>query len=125
MNIYMATSKVLREHSHGKGIDAIVETAAEVIGYVKKHGLEVRFSCEDSFRSDLSDILKVYSEVSKLGVDRVGVADTVGVATPGQVFFFVFRSTFLLLLLTHLLSLLLSFLIYYSVAFYYYYRSAL
>ena len=85
VNVYMATSKVLREHSHGKGIDAIVEAAAEVIAYVKKHGLEVRFSCEDSFRSDLADILKVYSAVDKLGVDRVGVADTVGVATPGQV----------------------------------------
>ena len=85
VNIYMATSKILREHSHGKGIDAILETASEVIEYVKKHKLEVRFSCEDSFRSDLHDILKVYSEVSKLGVDRVGVADTVGVATPGQV----------------------------------------
>jgi len=85
VNVYMATSKVLREHSHGKGIDAIVETAAQVIEYVKKHGLEIRFSCEDAFRSDLNDILKIYGEVSKLGVDRVGVADTVGVATPFQV----------------------------------------
>jgi len=85
VNVYMATSKILREHSHGKPIDAIVETAAQVIEFVKKHGLEVRFSCEDAFRSDLSDILKVYSEVAKLGVNRVGVADTVGIATPSQV----------------------------------------
>lgn len=56
-----------------------------MIEYVKKHGLEVRFSCEDAFRSDLSHILNVYHEVGKLGVNRVGVADTVGVATPRQV----------------------------------------
>ena len=86
VNLYMATSAVLREHSHGKGIDAVIATAAEVIGYVQKHGLEVRFSCEDAFRSNLDDILRVYAAVDKLGVDRVGVADTVGVATPFQVY---------------------------------------
>eukprot|EP00123_Amoebidium_parasiticum_P013549 comp22021_c0_seq1/m.31923 comp22021_c0_seq1/g.31923 ORF comp22021_c0_seq1/g.31923 comp22021_c0_seq1/m.31923 type:complete len:576 (-) comp22021_c0_seq1:593-2320(-) len=85
VNVYMATSKILREHSHGKGIDAVIESAKEVISYVKKHGLEVRFSCEDSFRSDRTDLLKIYSAVAKLGVDRVGIADTVGVATPSQV----------------------------------------
>eukprot|EP00128_Syssomonas_multiformis_P008114 Colp12_sorted_trinity150504_noHs@14806 len=86
LNVYMATSKILREHSHGKGIEAVIEAAQEVISYVKGHGKEIRFSCEDSFRSDRSEILKIYQEVSKLGVDRVGIADTVGIATPAQVF---------------------------------------
>ena len=86
VNLYMATSAALREHSHGKGIDAIIEIASEVIDYVKKHGLEVRFSCEDAFRSNLDDILRVYAAIDKLGVNRVGVADTVGVATPFQVY---------------------------------------
>jgi homocitrate synthase len=53
---------------------------------VKKHDIEVRFSCEDSFRSDPADLLRIYKAVNDLGVDRVGVADTVGVATPRQVF---------------------------------------
>jgi homocitrate synthase len=46
----------------------------------------VRFSSEDSFRSDLVDLLVVYRAVDELGVDRVGIADTVGVATPSQVY---------------------------------------
>lgn len=86
VNIYMATSKILREHSHGKGIDAVIENARDVIQFLKESNLEIRFSCEDSFRSEMSDILKVYHEVSKLGINRVGVADTVGVATPLQVY---------------------------------------
>jgi len=45
----------------------------------------VRFSTEDSFRSDLVDLLSIYRTVDKLGVNRVGIADTVGVATPDQV----------------------------------------
>jgi len=85
VNIYMATSPILSKHSHGKGIDAVIETAKEVIKYAQSRSLEVRFSCEDTFRSDRTDLLKIYKAVDALGVDRVGLADTVGVATPQQV----------------------------------------
>jgi homocitrate synthase len=63
----------------------------------------VRFSTEDSFRSNLVDVLSVYSAVDKIGVNRVGIAgeshrnfatlvtnwllsDTVGCANPRQVY---------------------------------------
>src|SRR5205085_6800027 len=76
----------LREFSHGKDIEYIVESATEVITYIKAQGIEVRFSSEDSFRSQEADLLRVYQAVDRLGVNRVGIADTVGVATPRQVF---------------------------------------
>jgi len=85
INMYMATSSILSKHSHGKGIDVIIEMATEVIKFVQSHGLEVRFSCEDSFRSELGDCLTIYKAMDALGVQRVGVADTVGIATPRQV----------------------------------------
>lgn len=86
VNMYMATSEALAKYSHGKGIDYIIETAREVIKYCQSHKVEVRFSCEDTFRSDPTDLLKVYRAMDELGVNRVGLADTVGVATPLQVF---------------------------------------
>eukprot|EP01125_Pyxidicula_operculata_P022708 TRINITY_DN9518_c0_g1_i1.p1 TRINITY_DN9518_c0_g1~~TRINITY_DN9518_c0_g1_i1.p1 ORF type:complete len:558 (-),score=142.81 TRINITY_DN9518_c0_g1_i1:90-1763(-) len=86
VNVYMATSPMLRQYSHGKGIDAVVEAAREVIEYVKRHGKEIRFSCEDAFRSNTNDLLAIYKEIDKIGVDRVGVADTVGIASPDQVY---------------------------------------
>ena len=61
-------------------------TAIEVIEYVKSKGLEIRFSSEDSFRSDLVDLLTLYQAVDKVGVNRVGIADTVGCASPRQVY---------------------------------------
>lgn len=85
-DILIGTSKALQKHSHGKNIDAILQSAIEVIEYVKSKGLEVRFSSEDSFRSDLVDLLTIYKAVDKIGVDRVGVADTIGCATPRQVY---------------------------------------
>lgn len=36
-------------------------------------GVEVRFSSEDSFRSDLVDLLTLYKAVDKAGVGRVYV----------------------------------------------------
>lgn len=74
------------KHSHGKDLAYIVTKAKSVIEYVKAHNLEVRFSGEDSFRSDFGEILKLYSTVDQLGVDRVGIADTVGSATPREVY---------------------------------------
>lgn len=80
VNMYMATSELLAKCSHGKAINEIIAIAIDMIKYVKSKGLEVRFSCEDSFRSDIADMLKIYSAVVDHGVDRIGIADTVGVA---------------------------------------------
>ena len=67
-------------------MDYITKTAIEVINFVKSKGIEVRFSTEDSFRSDLVDLLSIYQTVDKIGVNRVGIADTVGCANPRQVY---------------------------------------
>jgi len=64
----------------------ILKTAIEVIEFVKSKGIEIRFSSEDSFRSDLVDLLSIYQAVDKIGVNRVGIADTVGCANPRQVY---------------------------------------
>jgi len=86
VDVLIGTSSVLRQFSHGKDIPEILAMAREVVSYVKDQGIEARFSTEDSFRSDIDDILMIYEEVDRLGVNRVGVADTVGVATPLQVY---------------------------------------
>ncbi len=86
IDVLFGTSSFLREFSHGKDIPYIIEHAIEVVEFIKSQGLEVRFSSEDSFRSDLVDLLTIYRAVDKIGVTRVGIADTVGVANPRQVY---------------------------------------
>ena len=88
INLYMATSQLLREFGHGKGINEIIEIASRVITFIHQQNpnLELRFSTEDSFRSSLQDLLRVYLGIHQLGmVHRFGLADTVGMATPNQV----------------------------------------
>jgi homocitrate synthase len=86
IDIVIGTSSLLRQFSHGKDIQQIVDVAQEVVSFVRDHGVEVRFSTEDSFRSDSQDLFRVYTAVDAIGVNRVGIADTVGVATPRQVY---------------------------------------
>lgn len=86
IDVLFGTSSWLRKFSHGKSIPEIIDAAIEVISYIKEQGLEVRFSSEDSFRSEEEDLMRVYTAVDAIGVDRVGIADTVGVATPLQVY---------------------------------------
>ena len=86
VDILFGTSSYLRRFSHGKNISEIIDSAREVINFIKKSGREVRFSSEDTFRSEEKDLLRVYQAVDELGVDRVGLADTVGIATPRQLY---------------------------------------
>ena len=86
VDVVIGTSSQLRTFSHGKDIPAIIDMARDVVSYLLSQGVEARFSTEDSFRSEREDIFRIYGEVDALGVNRVGIADTVGVATPFQVY---------------------------------------
>ncbi len=93
IDIVIGTSSPMRRFSHGKELPEIIATAVEVISFIKRERpeMEIRFSTEDSFRSSRADLLRVYRAVDELGVDRVGIADTVGIATPFEVYELVAR----------------------------------
>lgn len=86
VDVVIGTSSYLRKFSHGKSIKQIIEVAQEVVSYLLSQNVEVRFSTEDSLRSEPEDIFRVYEAVDALGVHRVGIADTVGVGTPRQIY---------------------------------------
>ncbi|VEU21239.1 DEKNAAC102124 [Brettanomyces naardenensis] len=86
VNVFIGTSQFMRQYSHGKDMSFITNAAVQVIEFVKSKGLEIRFSTEDSFRSDIVDLLNIYTTVDKIGVDRIGIADTVGGGNPRQVY---------------------------------------
>jgi homocitrate synthase len=89
LDIVIGTSPQLMQHSHGKNIRQIIDTAADVMRFIREQAPDIilRFSTEDTFRSRETDLLRVYLAVADLGmVNRLGVADTVGVALPDQVY---------------------------------------
>ncbi len=86
VDVVIGTSSQLREFSHGKSVPEIIELAQEVFEYLKSQNVEMRFSTEDSLRSNPEDLFAVYEAVDAIGINRVGIADTVGIGTPMQVY---------------------------------------
>jgi homocitrate synthase len=86
IGLLFATSRILREASHGRSIQQIIDAMGRPVELALSAGLETRFSAEDAFRSEEADLMAVYRAAESLGVQRVGAADTVGIATPRQVF---------------------------------------
>ncbi|MBO0790865.1 MAG: hypothetical protein J2P36_07955 [Ktedonobacteraceae bacterium] len=85
LNLFFGTSRELRTYSHGRRIEQIKTEAVPLIKRIRAAGRYVRFSAEDAFRSDLVDLLTVFDAVVEAGVERIGLPDTVGIATPRQV----------------------------------------
>lgn len=88
IDLVIGTSSYLREFSHGMAMDQVIDRAVEVLTWLRSQSkeIELRFSTEDSFRSEESDLMRVYLAVDRVGVNRFGIADTVGVATPMMVY---------------------------------------
>lgn len=88
IDLVIGTSSYLREFSHGMAMGQVIDRAVEVLTWLRAQApnLELRFSTEDSFRSEESDLFRVYLAVDQVGVDRFGIADTVGIATPKRVY---------------------------------------
>lgn len=82
VDIYIGTSAYMRQFSHGRSLQEIIDSSGEIVSWLKSQGIETRFSTEDTFRSNLADVFTVYRAMDLAGVDRVGVADTVGIADP-------------------------------------------
>jgi len=85
LNLFYGTSTQLRTFSHGRRIEQMIADAVPLVRRVRAVGRYVRFSAEDAFRSDLVDLLHVFDAVVAAGVQRIGLPDTVGIATPRQV----------------------------------------
>ncbi len=85
LNLFFGTSQQLRSYSHGRRIDQMIAEAVPLIQRIRAAGRYVRFSAEDAFRSDLVDLLTIFDAVVEAGAQRIGLPDTVGIATPRQV----------------------------------------
>ena len=85
IHLFYGTSPHLRAHSHGHSLEHVAREAARQVRRVREAGRYVRFSAEDAFRTPLDDLLPVFDAVVEAGAQRIGLPDTVGVATPWQV----------------------------------------
>jgi len=83
LNLYIGMTEYSQKYSHGMKFEEIITNVKKIIGTTRKFypNLYLRFSAEDSFRTPLKDIIRMYDEVYQM-VDTFGMPDTVGIATP-------------------------------------------
>jgi isopropylmalate/homocitrate/citramalate synthase len=62
--------------------DQVIKQTADCIEHAKKHGFTVNFTLEDASRTNLEDILKIFTTAIKAKADRLVIEDTVGILRP-------------------------------------------
>lgn len=85
VHLFYGSSPQLRASSHGRSLGQMAREAATLVRRARAEGLYVRFSAEDAFRTAPDDLARVFDPVVEAGVHRIGLPDTVGIATPWQV----------------------------------------
>jgi len=79
---YMSVSDVQMNSKLKIGRDEAFSRAMDVVDYIKAHGLKARFTLEDASRTDPEFLKSIAREISRKGIERISIPDTVGIMLP-------------------------------------------
>src|SRR5581483_6328644 len=82
VGIFFSVADKRLEDQFRKDIDQAISLIQDSVAYAKAHGLKVRYTPEDTVRSDFGKVVRIARAASEAGADRIGVADTTGCMTP-------------------------------------------
>ena len=84
IHVFLATSKIHREHKLKKAHEEIIRLAVEGVTRAKGMVKDVEFSPEDASRTEPEFLAQVVQAVIEAGATTVNIPDTVGWAVPEQ-----------------------------------------
>ncbi|ADC47264.1 citramalate synthase CimA [Methanobrevibacter ruminantium M1] len=88
VNIVVPTSDLHLQYKLKKTQDEMLEDAVKVTEYAKDHGVKVELAAEDSTRTDIQYLRKIFKATIDAGADRICPCDTLGILTPLKSFNF-------------------------------------
>ncbi len=88
VNIVVPTSDLHLKYKLKKTQDEMLNDAVKVTEYAKDHGLVVELSAEDSTRTDIEYLRRIFKATIDAGADRICPCDTLGILTPLKSFNF-------------------------------------
>lgn len=91
VGIFFSVADRRLEQQFRKDEAQAIALVTDVVAYAKDHGLQVRYTPEDTVRSDYGRVVRVARAAVEAGADRISVADTTGVMTPWKMRDFVAR----------------------------------
>jgi 2-isopropylmalate synthase len=86
IGIFFCVSKQRLEQHFKIDLESAINQIVESIQYAKDHGLKVRYTPEDTTRTDYKSLLKVSEAAINAGADRISIADTVGAMIPVKMY---------------------------------------
>jgi 2-isopropylmalate synthase len=86
VGIFFCVSNKRLTHHFKMDIKKAISQITNAISYAKDHGLKVRYTPEDSTRTEYEDLIEVSKAAIDAGADRISIADTVGAMTPIKMF---------------------------------------
>ena len=82
IHLFIASSDVHLKYKLKISKEEAIARAVEFIEYVKSHGLQCEFSCEDATRTERNFLIEFYKKTVEAGADIINIPDTVGVMEP-------------------------------------------
>ncbi|CAA9371686.1 MAG: 2-isopropylmalate synthase [uncultured Phycisphaerae bacterium] len=89
VHLFLATSKIHRDHKLRKGKEEILRLAVESIKQAREYTPDIEFSPEDASRTELEFLEEMVIAAVEAGATTINMPDTVGYATPksyGEIF---------------------------------------
>jgi len=86
IHVFLATSAIHREHKLRMTKDQIIDVAVGGVKRAVGYCSNVEFSPEDAVRTEIEFLCQVVEAAIDAGATTVNIPDTVGYATPGQMF---------------------------------------
>ena len=89
VGIFFSVADKRLEEQFRKNIDQAISLIQDCVQYAKAHGLKVRYTPEDTVRSDINKVIRIGTAAREAGADRISVADTTGCMTPSTMHRFI------------------------------------
>lgn len=86
IHVFLATSDIHMEYKLRMSREEVLQQIEEMVGYAKTLCRDVEFSAEDASRSDKAFLARAFSVAVKAGATVINAPDTVGYATPQEMF---------------------------------------
>ncbi len=85
IGIFISANEYAQFRVNNFSIQKVLQQIKQSVQLAKSNGLKVRFTIEDSSRTDINLLLKVFETAIQLGADRICLADTLGILEPKEV----------------------------------------
>ncbi len=86
IHVFLATSPIHREFKLRMTPERNIESAVEAVKYARTLCDDIEFSAEDASRTEIEHLCRVIEAVIAAGASTVNIPDTVGYATPPEMF---------------------------------------